>query len=220
MDNNIILPASRIIAERLLSLRKSRGLTQKELANAVGIDLTSIKNYEIAESGSSRVNSNIGMKVDTLIKIAKFYGVSTDYILGMTDLMTPAAHVIEAQYTTGLNECSIDLLMAQAMIATGDSDADLTLEMVDEFIDFALDSYGKDSPVVLYWNFRKQYERMMASKNQTMLTTISDTGDVLMPTYAAADYFRTALCDRFKAYLQDLYPLPDDPSEEDGNGND
>lgn len=198
-------------ASRLRELMEEREMTQGDIAAVTGRSRQTVSQY---------VNGISEPGYDNLVNIAVSLNVSTDYLLGLTNIKAIDPEITMAQRVTGLDEWSIERLWAQSRIASGDSDADLSLEMVDEFIDFALGCYGKHSPVALYWNFRKQYDRMIESRDQTMLTTISNTGDVVMSPYAAADHFRTALCDRFKAYLQDLYPLPDDPSEEDGNGID
>ena len=68
MDRNF----SVIISE----LRKEKGLSQKEAASQLGISQALLSHYEkgIRECGHS-----------FLIKIAEFYGVSCDYILGRTN---------------------------------------------------------------------------------------------------------------------------------------
>ena len=68
MDRNF----SMIISE----LRKEKGLSQKEAASQLGISQALLSHYEkgIRECGHS-----------FLIKIAEFYGVSCDYILGRTN---------------------------------------------------------------------------------------------------------------------------------------
>ena len=57
----------------LSELRKERGMSQKEAAAALGISQALLSHYEkgIRECGQS-----------FLIKVADFYGVSTDYLLG------------------------------------------------------------------------------------------------------------------------------------------
>lgn len=66
--------------ERLLDLRKDRGLKQVELAQFLNI---SQRNYSHIESGDYDIPSEI------LIKLCLFYQVSADYILGLTDTKTP-----------------------------------------------------------------------------------------------------------------------------------
>ena len=63
--------------ERLKDLREDRDLLQKELAEA--LDLTNQSAYQRYEAGK------VQMPLTLLIKVAKFYNVSTDYILGLTN---------------------------------------------------------------------------------------------------------------------------------------
>jgi transcriptional regulator with XRE-family HTH domain len=67
----------KILAERLRSLREEKNLTQKELAQVLSLSSKStITNYE---------QNDREPDYETLIKIAKYFGVSTDYLLGLTD---------------------------------------------------------------------------------------------------------------------------------------
>ncbi len=63
-------------SERLASLRKERGLTQKEAAEHLGVSAALLSHYEkgIRECGLA-----------FLCKAASFYDVSCDYILGVSD---------------------------------------------------------------------------------------------------------------------------------------
>ncbi len=55
-------------------LRLNQGLNQVELAKELHVTKQCISNWE---------NGNIAPSVDMLIKIAKYFSVSTDYLLGM-----------------------------------------------------------------------------------------------------------------------------------------
>lgn len=61
--------------EILKELRQQKHLTQQELAKILDINLSSYQKYE-------RPNNTIKPSIESLIKIADFYGVSTDYLLG------------------------------------------------------------------------------------------------------------------------------------------
>ncbi|TCP55388.1 transcriptional regulator with XRE-family HTH domain [Tumebacillus sp. BK434] len=85
--------------QRLKELRKSRKLSQETLGREVGIDRTSISHYENSEENDERIP-----RLDTLKKIADFFDVTYDYLLGRTDeplvkedpalyKVTPAAQV-------------------------------------------------------------------------------------------------------------------------------
>lgn len=85
MAQKAIRAESKIIAERLKRLRKSRNLSHAKLAIAVGICKDSLIQYECVEEWHNNCNKNLSMTVNSLMLLAKFYGVSTDYILGLSD---------------------------------------------------------------------------------------------------------------------------------------
>ena len=58
---------------QLQQLRKSKGLTQEEIASILDVKLSTYQKYE---------RDAISPPYDTLIKIADFYDVTTDYLLG------------------------------------------------------------------------------------------------------------------------------------------
>jgi transcriptional regulator with XRE-family HTH domain len=62
----------RQIGEKIRKLRLTKGISQKELANHVGVTYQQIQNYE---KGKSKI------PVDRLIKIAEALEVSLDYFL-------------------------------------------------------------------------------------------------------------------------------------------
>jgi transcriptional regulator with XRE-family HTH domain len=63
-------------AERLPLLRKSKKITQKQLAEALGINTRTIQYYE---SGDKRPD------FDGLIRLADYFDVSIDYLVGRSD---------------------------------------------------------------------------------------------------------------------------------------
>lgn len=79
-----------MLGEQIKRLRMCKGLTQVELAKIFGVTKQSVSNWE---------NENIMPSIDLLVKIAKFFSVSTDYILGLSD-----EHALN---TCGLSELQI-----------------------------------------------------------------------------------------------------------------
>lgn len=65
------------LSERLKELRTIRGITQKELADSVGISAGAVYSYE-----SKRQIPNI----QTIFDICETYGVSADWLLGLTEV--------------------------------------------------------------------------------------------------------------------------------------
>lgn len=62
--------------ERLRELRKDNDLTQKEIADYLGIDQRVYSNYEIGIRA---------LPIEHLIRLCKYYKVSSDWILGLTE---------------------------------------------------------------------------------------------------------------------------------------
>ena len=63
-------------ADRIVNLRKSDGLTQKQLAIETGLSEIGIQSYE------RRIRKPAH---DAIISLADFFNVSTDYLLGRSD---------------------------------------------------------------------------------------------------------------------------------------
>lgn len=68
-----------IKGERLKELRISKGLTQEELGNILGVTKASICCYEKGTRTPT---------LETLFDIVEFFGVSADYVLGTEVLIT------------------------------------------------------------------------------------------------------------------------------------
>lgn len=64
------------LAERLKELRRSRGVTQTQVAEYLGLKLRA---YQYYESGEHRP------EYEKLMALADFFEVTTDYLLGRTD---------------------------------------------------------------------------------------------------------------------------------------
>ena len=74
-------------------LRKEKGLTQKQVADRIGLAISAVSSYE----SGSRYPS-----YDILIKLAHIFHVSTDYLLGISD-----KRKIDV---SGLNDYEIELI--------------------------------------------------------------------------------------------------------------
>ena len=62
---------------RIRELREDRDLRQIDVAEKTGIDQRTLSNYETGKTNPDSF---------AIIQLAKFYGVSTDYLLGVTDM--------------------------------------------------------------------------------------------------------------------------------------
>ncbi|MBQ4098341.1 MAG: helix-turn-helix transcriptional regulator [Clostridia bacterium] len=66
----------KVFAERILELRKDKNISQAALAKALGVSFSLICYWETDRSEPTAPN---------VVKIAKFFNVSSDYLLGLED---------------------------------------------------------------------------------------------------------------------------------------
>lgn len=71
---------------RLTSLRKKKNKTQQELADYLGLTRPAYTAYE---------RGNRSPDYDTLQKIADYFGVTTDYLLGRTEIRNPTSNSLK-----------------------------------------------------------------------------------------------------------------------------
>lgn len=65
-----------MLNDQIKKLRQATGISQIDLASALGVTKQSISNWE---------NDNIMPSIEMLIKISKYFNVSTDYLLGLSE---------------------------------------------------------------------------------------------------------------------------------------
>lgn len=86
---------------RLKFLRNEKGENLEKIAKYLDVSIQTISNYE---------NGKREMTPDTIIKLAEYFGVSTDYLLGKTNVRNPEKiNIDEAEVSfltgvKGLNE--------------------------------------------------------------------------------------------------------------------
>lgn len=68
------------LSERLIQLKVDRNLFQKKIAEDLGI---SVRSYQRYESGERKPDS------DTIIKLCKYFNISANYILGLSNNPEP-----------------------------------------------------------------------------------------------------------------------------------
>ena len=65
-----------ILSKKLKELRKENNYSQQEIANLLGIAQVTYSHYELGRRSVS---------IQNLVKIARIYNVSTDYLFGLSD---------------------------------------------------------------------------------------------------------------------------------------
>ena len=66
-----------MVYQRISDLREDRDLTQKEMADILHCSQQVYSNYELGQRD---------IPTELLIRLARFHGVSVDYILGISDI--------------------------------------------------------------------------------------------------------------------------------------
>lgn len=89
-----------MLGENIRRLRQERGLCQKTLGQRVGASKQSVSNWE---------NGNITPSIDLLLRLASFFGVSTDYLLGRKSQRTLDATGLTDSQATHVQQLIDDL---------------------------------------------------------------------------------------------------------------
>lgn len=92
-------------ATRLNLLMEEKNVTQKEMAECLGISRQAVAQYL---AGNTKPNT------DVLTKIVNFFSVSADYLLGVSPIRTQDITTQEMCAQLGLSEWSIDILQRAA----------------------------------------------------------------------------------------------------------
>ncbi len=101
------------IAKRLRQCREEQGLSHDRLSEqlklkcSAEISRDSLINYEIQEKNHPRFMKNAGMSIKNLFALADFYGVSTDWLLGLSDIRSPSIDVQGVCEYTGFSENTV-----------------------------------------------------------------------------------------------------------------
>lgn len=112
------------MAKRLKELRIEKGYSHATLSDAldkIGITVShdSLLNYEADVYHHSKHGKNLRMHADSLLGLAQLYGVSTDYLLCVTDIRNPDPNVAKMVEYLGISEENICLLCALNQTVVG-----------------------------------------------------------------------------------------------------
>lgn len=112
---------SLVFPERLRKLIASANVTQKQLANAVGVKPQSISQYLDGASCPSYA---------VLIAIADFFHVSTDYLVGRSDVSTDDMSIAAIGKALGISEKAVSVIAQNSKVV----DRLLSHDLSDRFI--------------------------------------------------------------------------------------
>ncbi len=88
----------------LRALREEKGLSQKELADVLGVSRPAITKYE-------RIERQPDFK--TVEQIADFFNVSVDYLLGRTNIRNPYLHASFSSNSTATHKNAVENILQE-----------------------------------------------------------------------------------------------------------
>ena len=188
---------------RIKELRQKRNLSLRDLASELNIAYSSLGKYERGDQQPS---------FDTLIKIADYFNVTTDYLIGRSDGKTTDLKKLYEKI--GLSEDSISLLEFMAKGEKEHSNPVLLKMNPIKSIDFCL-SQGQLS----FDLFDCIHAYFIANVPDDKQLYVSDTGEVLLsPTFSGKDtlyqtipasYLRDAILQEISNNLKELKKIYD-----------
>ena len=150
-----------MISQRIKTLRSENNLTQSDLASILGIAKTTLAAYEQGKNEPS---------IDTLIKIADYFNISTDYLLGQTDVKSTDLEISYIAKYLGLNERSINELHQYNKIAQENSNVEQKLRTLNLFFTPGCELLEH---ITAYLNFAATHFKNFYDNTENSLTPIS-----------------------------------------------
>lgn len=140
-------------SERLKQLRIENGENQSDIASVLGVSVQSYSAYEGAREP----------KYELLVKLAKHFNVSADYLLGVSDTKRPENEDIAKRL--GLSETAINLLENKYSIARENSltltintllEDQYVLRLLSQYLYYELDKDTSDAQRVYSAEYKYQ----------------------------------------------------------------
>lgn len=146
------------IGERIRCLRLEMGMTQCELGDSIGTDKMTVYRYEHG------VTKNVPN--DIIISLANIFGVSTDYLLGLTDVDVPSQNGVFG------NGVSYQDAQSNSQIQKRIIDAVLTERQRQD------SKWGEQNHPPHYWTgiLGEEYGELCEAINETVFDNGSDRG--------------------------------------------
>lgn len=99
---------TKTLGQRLYECREKTGMKQADVARALNVQRQQISYYE---------NDSRQPDLDRLKELSRLYGVSTDYLLGMTYVSSSDLEIKEVCNYTGLSENAVNILHKHSTVS-------------------------------------------------------------------------------------------------------
>ena len=181
------------IQERLKDLRVERGLTLEQLSAETSISKSALGKYEADDFKD--------ISPFSMVELAKFYGVSTDYLLGLTEQKN---HPNTALHELHLGDASIDVLK------TGKFNHRLLSELIchKDFQRFMLDAEIYVDRIA-DMRVNDMNDVLEAFRQMALMKNGGEENDLHLRTLEVAqiredEYFGSLIADDLKGILRDI----------------
>lgn len=200
---------------RLSEIMKEQKVSQEKLAGALGVKRQTVSLYKTGQSSPN---------AEQLCKIASFFGVSSDWLLGLSDVKSVDYDIRKIHEVTGLSEAALDCLVDQRRILLGvgvDSTGgegrainDLLSVKGGKYILRAMHSFGsrRGESRVSAESKIQDLERFIGENNISKNDAFPYVGDLRKEFFSlekTESYERFNLIDSFVKLIDELYPAID-----------
>jgi len=192
------------LSQRLVYLRKEKGLSQKEACAALGLSQALLSHYErgIRECG-----------LDFLVRAADFYGVSCDYLLGRTmEKNTAQIEIAEPASEKSLHGAVTTALLKRLFSNSLSVILDLCGRCASKELSQGMSNY---ITLQIYKCFRMLYDGAQGREGLLLLDGKASPSAVDSAAYLCEMRINMALKDKKSAYAQGLASLSQEGLKED-----
>lgn len=198
-------------AKALRELMEAKGITQDALSEEIGKSRQTISQY---------VNGVSEPGYDTLVKIAEHFEVSTDFLLGITDIKTPDATAQAVIAYTGLSEENALMLhhmkenSCNSVFSVSNNGESITINGCIPYLDFLNDIldaiYSKKDTIIrdymlmqYYYGFIGNYDTEYYREDVEIV--LQAHGHTSVPISTFIEYASTKIARVIEEYLIEKY---------------
>lgn len=187
--------------ERLLKLREEREETQQQLADAIGITRQSLSRYETNERTPN---------IDLVYNIAKYYNVSADYLIGLSEIQSNDKKIETACEVTGLEEVAIDVLKQRKIECKRCQSFDENSYSFNILISLLISNEHFNSAIhylcgcLNLMNIRNTKIKNTVSDNHEITLKISDNGYSMITIDEHTDYYKYLISNCLNNSIRDI----------------
>lgn len=199
------------MGKRLKSERERLGLSHEKLRSAIlekyGVEISkdSLINYEVSDEHHTKAYKNNGMRVEYLRYFADFYGVSADWLLGLTNTRSQDIEIKQICEKIGLEEQVI--IQLQGIYEGRDYEPE-TIEGINSILSSSIfQLLARD-----YVRLKRFTEKVTAEYKEHSFGELEDPiheeGEVItLKGCRACDYYRSKIIDQFSIMLDMDIPV-------------